>query len=244
MKFADMLGENTPTVMGIKLRPYCLGHVVHLQQENSLFLTTVRFQILENVTPQENVKRMSYVALELAMAALICGMTYEECTHFKECVETLKCLTPDEKKELKRLNKPNKRQQVFKTYGKTVEELAQVEKVYGDFDRTIKKLVKSGQMNLLFEVNKFNAYTENGSQFPDYDTVNKGEVHQSGTNDNWTHNVRSTLLAETNLSQTEIYNQPLQVTLFDFFKCAERNGMVKFTTDIQQQLKKQAGITI
>ncbi len=90
----------------------------------------------------------------------------------------------------------------------------------------IQKQCKTEEMIEKFYL--FKQYMAQGTVIPKYWNED-GEAKQSGAH--WSQNVLNVLVAECGYTQTEALNAPLARAFADFFKFAERNGLVTLMSD-------------
>src|SRR5580692_13111769 len=64
--FADVILSPTPTILGLKLHPYSLGHQIHLKNAKSCFVGDNFFKLKD-----------SKILVELIVALLICSTDYD-----------------------------------------------------------------------------------------------------------------------------------------------------------------------
>lgn len=210
VRYADMLSVDAPLLLGVQLMPLTLGHVLHLQENDSLFVSPIKFQVLESTDPKENFKRLQGLMVELLLAIAICSRTYDE---FNE----LKTIGIDD---------GNGKRLKFGEY-------------FGEWRKAVDALIESKQVNLLETAEILNRYIERAYFCPDYQDLRENP-NQSGSSDNWTHTVTLTLCSEMNTTEEKVRNQPLLVSLFHFYKIAERNGLIHLENELETKLMRDA----
>jgi hypothetical protein len=168
------------TILGVKLRPFCIGHFFLMQRFNCAFSS-------ENEETLGNVE-------DLLLAISICSRTYEEFIEF--------------------INDPAHFNKWCKQWGIEV----------------TKALKKDKNFNFLHKMMLFKEYMKNGLIVPKFfEGDNQGDGKTSGAH--WSQSVLLVLTGELGYTYSEAVNMPLSKALADYFKWAEKGGMVTLMND-------------
>jgi hypothetical protein len=102
--------------------------------------------------------------------------------------------------------------------------------------REVKRAIKRDKhFNMFEKFLSFRRYMNEGTQVPKYwEGDNSGEAASSGAH--WSQSVLLVLTGELGYSQNEALNLPLSKALADYFKFAERNGLVTLMSDEEVSL--------
>ena len=87
---------------------------------------------------------------------------------------------------------------------------------------------------------------KNGVVTPKFFNVDEGDAKTSGAH--WSQSVQSVLMSELGYGSSEVLNMPLSKALSDYYKWAEKSGMVALMTDDEladvEELEKQGELEL
>lgn len=202
LRYTDMLSVDAPLILGVRLKPLSLGHILHLQANDCVFISPYKVRLLASESTNDNLKALHTATVELLLAVTICSMSYYE---FNELVQDGKAF----------------------------------ERHMKEWSKVVTKLAKQNKVNLLESIGILNSYISNGYQMPAFDDLRDIPM-ESGSSCNWPHTIIATLCSEMNYTRKEVLEQPLNVTLMDYFKIAERNGLIHLQSDTEQAMMEAA----
>jgi hypothetical protein len=209
--YAEAVLPKPYTILGVKLKPFCIGHYFHMQKEGC--------SIVDNLA--------SLSMSDLLLALFVCHHSYED---FRDVMDGYRIFYPFGyriKIKGRMVWNKSKTRKIPKHFKKFCE-------------RWSKALAKHRKQNpdfrLIEHINKFLDYVNAGSATPDY-TVNVESDGQSGGHP--LQAIIMTLVSDCGYTMSEAFNFPLVRCNADFAKHLERNGAVTFWTDEQIEQFKQ-----
>lgn len=168
------------TILGVRLKPFCLGHYFLMQRFDCAFAT--------------DAKETEGGILDLLLGVAICSRSYEEFLDF---------IADDD---------------AFNTWMKK-------------WSAYITKEIKHNRkFNFLHKMIMFQEYMKNGVIIPQFfEEEEAQDAKTSGAH--WTQSVLLVMTSELGYTHTEALNAPLSKVLADYFKFAEKSGMVSLMSD-------------
>lgn len=203
--------KNREPILGLKLRPFCLGHYFLMEKYKCAFIGEVGGEVGFS---------------DLLIALLICSRTYEEFLEF-ETLEDNSWLdrTSVWKWLCKRFS--------FLTYRPL--SLKQWCKKWG---QQIGKAAKRREINLIKEFKAFPLYMNEGIEEPAHDIEQDGDGNRAESGTHWTQNLLYVLTKELGYSQSEALNLPISRALADKYKWLEAEGVITINTEADKELFK------
>jgi len=204
------------TILGLRLRPFALGH----------FLLMRRFGCAYAEDRERAMSNPSDLIKDFIMALVICSLTYED---FLEAISSDKLVVSSKR---------------FKWFGAEVQRVVSFRKWLAHWGKVVSKASQSKDFVVLDKLALFRAYLNDGMEVPLFWEGDANEdAPTSGAH--WTQSVLLVLTGELGYTQSEALNAPLSKALADYFRFAERNGLVTLMTDeeveeAQAQLKGKA----
>ena len=219
IRYADLVNPETPLILGVPLEKFSLGHVLHLHKAKSLFLNqdTLLPQVLaDGTTPEE----LAVIESELRKAIPVCAFSYEDYDaltkgNMETEVETTSIFFP---KKAKAIGLPE---------------------YLGNWNAHINAMAENGLVNLNQSKNIFQSCMATAFE-PIQVQYKNTHDNELGPTSDWTSILMDGLLSE-GMAMTKILNQPLRLSMFHFFKIGERNGTLKFLSDVEQDFMALKG---
>jgi hypothetical protein len=212
IRYAELLNNDAPLLLGVRLRPFSLGHVIHLQNEKSLFVNPSYTAILPpvDISSSEKLAYLQNIMMELMKAICICAFTFEEFNQLKEgtlYVDDEKC------------------------YIDLFDYMAR-------WNLVIEQLNKTNTINLMQTLYLFNEYLKDGYQMPG-ETEQVGETNGEPVTKDWITVLVESLVSESR-TETQLLNQPLKLTFLQYCMLGERNGQIRFMPQDEIELRNMA----
>jgi len=194
------------TICGLRLKPFCLGHYLLMKK----FQVSYANDSEARTNPVELVK-------DFLLALVICSLSYEE---FLEAVTTDKLMV-------------NTKQ--FRFFGKRVEKEMSFRKWLSNWGDAICTAAKDkDNFNALEKISAFRKYLNDGLRVPLF--YDEGKDNQMPSGAHWSQSIEHVLTGELGYTHSEALNLPLAKALSDYFKYAERHGLVTLMTDEEIEL--------
>jgi hypothetical protein len=220
------------TLMGLTLKPFCLGHVLLMRRYGCAYADT-----------QETLTSPEALIKDFLWALVICSMSYED---FVTALQDDKLTV-----SVKRLGRPVEKVISFRAWWlkwvKFVTKSAKAERRRKEFNKllfavddllTVKGWHRLAQFvrNHLPEVKEvfcipeklaaFNNYIKEGWQVPKFSTESQGS--NSG---DWAHAVFLSLTGELGYTESQALNMPLSKAFLNHCRVLERKGSITLLTD-------------
>ncbi len=196
--YAELCNGDGPIVLGQRLLPLTLGHVIHLTNADSLFLRNFKLKLPE--TKEQLLGFTVRIMAELGKALAICSMTFEQYDAWQWDVKAQR-------------------------------------KWYRQLSKDIEAFAAIGKLDLLDSVYILNEYVEAAHKSPRFlPTASKGSTSAPPSTQEWYVPLICSLCSAYHLSKLEVLNQPLQVSIIDFYTNAQANGEGRIVNDSEADL--------
>lgn len=214
LKYSDMLSVDAPLLLGVKLRPLSLGHVIHMQEQECIFISPVKVQMLTQEDKRDLLDNLQLITNELIVALTICSLTYDD---FNALCENH--LWVEDRKAY-----------------------ITMQEYMSEWSETVKQLGDKGEVNIVQSVQLFNRYLDEGYKMPDCENISRGEerLNESPNSVDWITTLVETITSEKSVTVKEVIDQPLKLTFLQFFKLGERQGAIHFVSEEERALRELA----
>jgi len=211
LRYSDMLSVDAPLLLGVRLLPLSLGHVIHLQERECLFVSGTIVPLFTENSAASCLNNLTRITNELILGLTICSLSYED---FNDLMND-KLYLDDEK--------------IFIT----------MEEYMSRWSSAVKQILANGDVNIVQTISLFNEYLINGYKQPDVESLNENKDDSIGTCD-WITNLVETLTSEKQMTISEVLNQPLKLTFLQYFKIGEKHNLYHFVTPEEAELRAMA----
>jgi len=211
IRYTDMVSVDAPLLLGVRLQPLSLGHVMHLQAQDCLFVSPVKVPLLVGKSKKQCLENLHNITQELILGLTICSLSFED---FNDLMQN-KLWLEDEQ-----------------TFISLLEYMSR-------WQKAVKKILANDQINLVQTIHLFNDYLLKGYEQPDVESLNENKDDSVGTCD-WVTNLVETLTSEKGMTVSQVLNQPLKLTFLQYFKIGEKHKLYHFVTPEEAELRALA----
>lgn len=216
-KLVNKIVPKDYNILGLSLRPFCLGHYFLMMKYNCAFISEVEGKA--GIT-------------DLLIGLVICSRTYEDFLTFEKL---------EENSWLDRTSVWQWFCNRFSVLTYHPLNLSQWSKKWGN---AVRHEAKKGNVNLISEFKTFQLYLAEGKEIPSHDIERDSsddDRAESGTH--WTQNVLQVLTKELGYTHSEAINLPISHAFADYFKWLESEGAITIHTEedaelFEEQLKR------
>lgn len=233
-RYLEQVKPKRYVILGIVLRPFCIGHYLHLAEQNSVFI-------------QENERRITFEDLkkerfwiELLLALTVCRHTYEE---FDEIMSNKDLLDA----EIRTVNaiaiqyvQEQRKESKVKTKFRQFVNSAFCLKHFG------KKWLPDTDFDPLEAFVEFRKYLETGYKVPEWDfnhaeTKTKTSItaRKKGPSKHFLAQTTEDLMQKTNRTLSEIRNMPMNEANLAWATAAENEGHITLLDDEEIAWREQ-----
>jgi hypothetical protein len=216
LKYSDMLSTDAPLLLGVRLKPLSLGHILHLQAQDCAFISPIKLQLFNSQDKQEQVATLAQFTNELLLAVTICSMSHSD---FADLIAN-RLLNDDTGKRIS------------------------LTEYMTEWGEAVKELLAKDEVNILQSIRLFNDYiitalNTRNSIIEAYEPNNNNVEESSDYCDDVTRIVE-TLASHRHITTEEILDQPIQLTYLQYLQLGERNGAGRFISSIEETLRNEA----
>ena len=216
LRYTDMLSQDAPLLLGVRLKPLSLGHYLHMQANECAFISPIKLQLFNNQSKQEQLETLKQFTNELLLAITICSMTYKEFTDL--IVDRF-------------LNEETGKYMSLSDY-------------MAMWSEAVKQLMSKNEVNVVQSIHLFNEYlvkalTMRNDIIEAYEP-NTNNVQESSDYCDDVTRIVETLASHRHITTEEILDQPIQLTYLQYLQLGERNGAGRFISSIEQMLRDEA----
>jgi hypothetical protein len=203
------------SILGLRLRPFCLGHYFLMQKYNCAFISEV--EGTANVD-------------DLLIGLVICSHSHEDFLEFEKL------------KDNSWLDRTAVWQWLCNRFSFLKYHPLSLTQWCKQWGKAVAKQARKGNVNLIFDFNRFQKYLAEGKEIPSHDVERDDEGDRAESGTHWTQNVIQVLTKELGYTHSEAMNLPLSHAFADYFKWLESEGAITIHTEedagqFEEQLK-------
>lgn len=211
--YCQRIIPKVPTILGMKLLPLSLGHLLILQSENSIFLNEDFSQVKSDYD----------LIVELVLALMVCSATYDEI-------------------QIEKHNgtfQANAKEYITKLCGDLDIELNKSFKA--DFKRILRKhkLIKSKYFNLNYQIRMFLDYLRDGQYYRKFEMADSNENDVCNNPIEGEESIKDILMSETTYTRKEILELPFNEIISAYQNYSYRQGVITIQSKAEFELKQK-----
>lgn len=208
---SKIVPRNRDPILGLELRPFCLGHYFLMQEEKNGFIPEVGNTV--GLT-------------DLLIGLLICSRTYEEFLEFRKLEDN------------SWLDRTTVWQWLCKHFTCFTYHPLSLNQWCKKWGKQVRKAAKRGDINLITEFNRFRHYMNEGIEDPSYDIEQEADSNRAESGTHWADALLSLLTTKLNKTETEAMNLAMCRAFAEKYKWLEAEGIITINSEADKELFK------